>query len=90
MIGFALNLILVSLFVFTLLRLVPGDAAANILGAEARPEALVAFREKHGLTGSFFEQYTRWAGGILQACTIEVVWLRAAFRRYEPLRQPVR
>jgi peptide/nickel transport system permease protein len=67
MLGFAINLILVSIFVFTLLRLVPGDAAANILGQDASPENLERFREAHGLNGSLVEQYTRWAGGILRS-----------------------
>jgi peptide/nickel transport system permease protein len=74
LIGFAINLVLVSIFVFTLLRLVPGDAAANILGVEATPEALVEFREKHGLNGSLFEQYSRWAGGILQGDFGKSLW----------------
>jgi peptide/nickel transport system permease protein len=74
LIGFAINLVLVSIFVFTLLRLVPGDAAANILGVEATPEALEQFREKHGLNGSWFEQYSRWAGGILQGDFGKSLW----------------
>ena len=74
LIGFVINLVLVSMFVFTLLRLVPGDAAANILGQEASPEALVDFREKHGLNGSLFEQYTRWGGGILQGDLGKSLW----------------
>ena len=72
--GFALNLFFVSIFVFTLLRLVPGDAAANILGQEASPENLEKFREAHGLNGSWFEQYTRWAGGILQGDFGKSLW----------------
>jgi peptide/nickel transport system permease protein len=74
LIGFAINLVLVSVFVFTLLRLVPGDAAANILGVEATPEALVQFREKHGLNGSLFEQYSRWAGGIIRGDFGKSLW----------------
>ena len=74
LIGFAINLVLVSMFVFTLLRLVPGDAAANILGVEATPEALTEFREKHGLDGSLLEQYSRWAGGILQGDFGKSLW----------------
>jgi peptide/nickel transport system permease protein len=74
LIGFAINLVLVSMFVFTLLRLVPGDAAANILGVEATPEALTEFREKHGLNGSLLEQYSRWAGGILQGDFGKSLW----------------
>ena len=72
--GFALNLFFVSIFVFTLLRLIPGDAAANILGQEASPENLEQFREAHGLNGSWFEQYTSWAGGILQGNFGKSLW----------------
>jgi peptide/nickel transport system permease protein len=74
LVGFAINLFLVSLFVFALLRLVPGDAAANILGQEASQENLVKFREAHGLNGSFFEQYSRWAGGILRGDFGKSLW----------------
>ena len=74
MIGFLINLILVSFFVFALLRLVPGDAAANILGQDATPENLVKFREEHGLNGSLVEQYTRWVGGILTGDFGKSLW----------------
>jgi peptide/nickel transport system permease protein len=66
LIALVINLFFVSIFVFTMLRLVPGDAAAAILGSEARPENVAKFKEEHGLNGSLFEQYTDWAGGILQ------------------------
>jgi len=74
LLGFAINLFLISLFVFTLLRLVPGDAAANILGQEASPENLAKFREEHGLNGSLYEQYVRWAGGMLQGDFGKSLW----------------
>ncbi len=64
-IALAFNLVLVSLFVFTMLRLVPGDAASAILGVDATPENVAAFRERNGLTGSLFEQYLRWSTGVL-------------------------
>jgi peptide/nickel transport system permease protein len=60
-----LNLFLVSIFVFTMLRLVPGDAASAILGVDATPENVVSFRERNGLTGTLPEQYLRWSSGIL-------------------------
>jgi len=59
------NLFLVTLFVFTMLRMVPGDAAAAILGVDATPANVAAFRERNGLTGSLPEQYVRWSTGIL-------------------------
>ena len=64
-VALAINLVLVSIFVFTMLRLVPGDAASAILGVDATPENVAAFRERNGLTGSLFEQYVRWATGVL-------------------------
>jgi len=66
LIALAFNLFLVTIFVFCMLRLVPGDAAAAILGSEASPENVEKFKEEHGLNGSLFEQYTGWAAGILQ------------------------
>jgi len=63
--GLLLNLVLVSMFVFTMLRLVPGDAATAILGVNANPENVLQFKREHGLTGSLVEQYLDWAGGIL-------------------------
>jgi peptide/nickel transport system permease protein len=74
MFGFAINLILVSFFVFGLLRLVPGDAAANILGQDATVDNLEKFRVEHGLNGSFTEQYTRWISGILQGDFGKSLW----------------
>jgi peptide/nickel transport system permease protein len=73
-VGFVINLVLVSIFVFMLLRLVPGDAAANILGQDATPENLELFREEHGLNGSFLEQYWRWASGIIQGDFGKSLW----------------
>lgn len=64
-VALAINLVLVSIFVFTMLRLVPGDAAAAILGVDATPENVASFRERNGLTGSLFEQYVRWSTGVL-------------------------
>ena len=64
-IALVLNLFLVSIFVFTMLRLVPGDAAAAILGVDATPENVATFRERHNLNGSMFDQYVRWSTGVL-------------------------
>jgi peptide/nickel transport system permease protein len=63
--GLALNLVLVSIFVFGMMRVVPGDTAVAILGQEASLEQLEAFRDKHNLNGSLVEQYVNWGGGVL-------------------------
>jgi peptide/nickel transport system permease protein len=65
LLGLVLNLVLVSIFVFTMLRMVPGDAATAILGVNANPENVAQFKKEHGLSGSHVEQYLDWAGGLL-------------------------
>lgn len=59
-------LFLVSIFVFLLLRLTPGDPAAIIAGDNATPETLARIREAMGLNEPLLTQYIKWMGGILQ------------------------
>jgi peptide/nickel transport system permease protein len=51
-------------FVFVILR-VTGDPATQILGTDATPEALEAFREKWGLNDPIWEQFLRYVWGLL-------------------------
>ena len=64
-IGLALNMVLVSMFVFTMLHLVRETIQQPILGVNATPQNVTAFRERNGLTGSLFNQYVRWSTGVL-------------------------
>jgi peptide/nickel transport system permease protein len=61
------TLLLVSLGVFSLLRLIPGDAVmAQIATTGMVPKAnLDAARRQLGLDAPFFVQYLRWLAGIL-------------------------
>ncbi|KFI32673.1 peptide ABC transporter [Haematobacter missouriensis] len=59
-------LVLVSLFVFFLLRLTPGDPAAIIAGDAATPEQLERIREAMGLNEPVVTQYFRWIGKLLR------------------------
>ncbi|MCC6935166.1 MAG: ABC transporter permease, partial [Thermomicrobiales bacterium] len=59
-------LFLVSLIVFSLLHLTPGDPAISMLGEEATPESVAALREKLGLDQPLPVQYVRWLGAVLQ------------------------
>ena len=59
-------LFLVSIFVFLLLRLTPGDPAAIIAGDNATPETLARIRDAMGLNEPLLTQYVKWMGGILQ------------------------
>jgi peptide/nickel transport system permease protein len=54
---------LVVTFAFVVLRL-SGDPALIILGPEAPPEAIVAFRQSWGLDDPIWQQYLRYFGAI--------------------------
>lgn len=47
----------VTLVVFLLIHLVPGDPARTLLGPRASPDAIAALHQQYGLDASLFEQY---------------------------------
>jgi len=59
-------LFLVSITVFSVLFVLPGDPAQIILGIHATPEALANLRAELGLDKSFLGQYTDWIGDLLR------------------------
>lgn len=60
------TLVLVTVFVFFIMRLMPGDPATVQLGDETTLEAVAALKEQLGLDKPALVQYFRWAGSILQ------------------------
>src|SRR5687767_3006649 len=58
----------VSAIVFLMIRLIPGDAVAIMLGAntEVTPERLAELRARIGLVRPLVEQYLNWAAAALQ------------------------
>ena len=60
-----LTLLLVSLVVFCITNLLPGDTAAVILGQAATPELLEAMRQTLGLNDPMHTRYLRWLGALL-------------------------
>ncbi len=56
----------VLLFIFFVMRILPGDPAYAILGDEAPPEALEQFRESWGLNDPLLVQFGKYAGGLLR------------------------
>jgi peptide/nickel transport system permease protein len=58
-------LFLVSITVFSVLFVLPGDPSQIILGINATPEALANLRAELGLDQSFLSQYTDWIGDLL-------------------------
>ena len=60
------TLVLISLIVFTGLRLIPGDPARTLAGEEADEAGLEEIRERYGLNDPIYVQYVRWAVLALQ------------------------
>ena len=60
------TLFLVSLLVFTVVRVLPGDPALLIMGTEGSPEAAAALRRAMGLDRPILVQYVEWLGGALR------------------------
>ena len=60
------TLILVSMFIFTLQKILPGDPAIALAGEERDPAALEFIREKYKLNDPIYEQYFAWAGAALK------------------------
>lgn len=58
-------LLILSIVVFSIVYLTPGDPAASILGMEATPDEIAALSEKMGLNRPIHEQYLKWLGGVL-------------------------
>jgi peptide/nickel transport system permease protein len=58
-------LFLISVFVFMMTRLIPGDPAALMLGRGASPEAIASLRAAMGLDRPAYTQYFAWIGNAL-------------------------
>jgi peptide/nickel transport system permease protein len=59
-------LFMVSLGVFALVLMIPGDPAITIAGENATEEQIEATRERLGLNDPVIVQYANWAGAALQ------------------------
>jgi peptide/nickel transport system permease protein/oligopeptide transport system permease protein len=60
------TLLAVSLAVFLVLHLVPGDAARNAAGPDAAEEDIELIREHYGLDQPLWQQYGIWLGKVAQ------------------------
>ncbi len=59
------TLLVVSLIVFGITQVLPGDAAVMLLGENATAEQLVAVRQRLGLDAPIVVQYGRWLASLL-------------------------
>lgn len=60
-----LTLLIVSVVIFTITNLLPGDAAQAALGQSATPETVAALRLQFGLDQPAYLRYTHWLAGLL-------------------------
>jgi peptide/nickel transport system permease protein len=60
------TLFVVSLLVFGITQVLPGDAAVMMLGENATAEQLAAVRQRLGLDEPILIQYLRWLAGVLR------------------------
>ena len=58
-------LLIMSVVVFLIIRLVPGDPVRTMLGFRATDENVAEIRHQLGLDQSLFDQYINWIGALL-------------------------
>jgi peptide/nickel transport system permease protein len=58
-------LLVMSVCVFLMLRLIPGDPVRSMLGLRATPENVATIRAQMGLDRPLIDQYFEWMGGLL-------------------------
>jgi len=66
----------VSIIVFVMLHLTPGDPAELLLGERATEEALVELREHLGLNEPFYVQYGMFLKRLMKGDLGETIWTR--------------
>ena len=68
----------ISIITFLMIRLIPGDAVAIMLGAntEVTPERVAELRSRLGLDQSIVSQYFSWASGVLAGNLGVSIWTR--------------
>lgn len=63
--GLLVTLVIVSLLIFAVMDLLPGDPASIMLGTSATPETLEALRHSLGLDQPLLLRYGQWLTGVL-------------------------
>ncbi|WP_435298417.1 ABC transporter permease [Timonella sp. A28] len=67
------SLFIASIVIFGVLRLLPGDPAATILGVGTTAEQLEQLREELGMNQPLTAQYVQWISGVFSGDTVSLV-----------------
>src|SRR5437773_6083471 len=70
------SLLIASLIVFTLPRLIPGDAVQLMLSEKAYAKDIAELRVKLGLDRPMYVQYVDWLGHVVRGDLGESLWTR--------------
>lgn len=73
-------LFFVSLMVFSIMHLAPGDPATVMLGDRATPDQVQQLRAELGLDAPIYKQYLSWIGGLLRGDLGNSYFLRQPVR----------
>jgi len=85
----AITLLLISVIVFTGVRLIPGDPARVLAGTDADAAGLEEIREKYGLNDPVPVQYVRWLGLALSGDLGESIRTRQSVTRMVATKLPI-
>jgi peptide/nickel transport system permease protein len=84
-----LTLVLITLIVFTGVRLIPGDPARVMGGTEADEAGLEEIRQRYGLRDPIAVQYVRWLGRLLRGDLGESIRTREPVTRTVAQKLPI-
>jgi peptide/nickel transport system permease protein len=85
----AVTLLLISLIVFTGVRMIPGDPARVLAGTDADTAGLEEIREKYGLNDPVAVQYLRWLGLALRGDLGESIRTRTSVAGTVAIKLPI-
>jgi peptide/nickel transport system permease protein len=71
-----LTIFAMSMLIFFLVEIMPGDVAQTVLGQAATEESVAALRESLGLDDPIYVRYFRWAGGFIKGDLGESLYMR--------------
>jgi peptide/nickel transport system permease protein len=83
------TLLLISLIVFTGVRMIPGDPARVLAGTDADAAGLAEIREKYGLDAPLPLQYARWIGLAVRGDLGESIRTRTSVARTVATKLPI-